>query len=78
MFLQGQDYESAETKCALKKDECQKQAQGDKAYFLIERRLNLAQCHCRPAPIIIILLLLGALILFTETSSVSPLVYTLF
>ena len=29
-------------------------------------------------PIIIILLLLGALILFTETSSVAPFVYTLF
>jgi hypothetical protein len=30
------------------------------------------------APILIILLLLGALILFTETSAVAPFVYTLF
>ena len=30
------------------------------------------------APIIIILLLLGALIVFTETSAVAPFVYTLF
>jgi len=30
------------------------------------------------APIIVILLLLGALILFTETSAVAPFVYTLF
>jgi len=29
-------------------------------------------------PIIIILLLLGALILFTETSAVAPFIYTLF
>ena len=30
------------------------------------------------APIIIILLLLGALIIFTETTAVAPFVYTLF
>jgi hypothetical protein len=30
------------------------------------------------APVIIILLLFGALILFTETSAVAPFVYTLF
>ena len=30
------------------------------------------------APILIVLLLLGALILFTETSAVAPFVYTLF
>jgi len=30
------------------------------------------------APIIIILLLIGALIVFTETSAVAPFVYTLF
>lgn len=29
-------------------------------------------------PVIVILLLLGALILFTETSAVAPFVYTLF
>ena len=29
-------------------------------------------------PIIVVLLLLGALILFTETSAVAPFVYTLF